>query len=116
MTDLIEVATDIHEKPAVLEMAGQLGCSEHSIVGRLIRVWIWFDTHGSGFTQWINTRAIDVVASMPGFADAMINVGWLSDSDHIRLCIPNSVIRPCNAPCVTHVTPDGHRGNTSEEE
>lgn len=76
--DWIKMRISLAEDPAVIAIASTLGESEFSIVGRLHHLWGWADVqsrdgHAPGVTDaWINRYV-----QRDGFAQAMVDVGWL---------------------------------------
>src|SRR6185369_1736489 len=73
------------DKPEVLQMADALGTSEDDVVGKLLRVWCWFDSqsrdgNAGSVTGNALKRFIDRLVSSQGFASCMQQVGWLTDS------------------------------------
>jgi hypothetical protein len=73
------------DKPEVLEMAELLGTSSDDVVGKLLRVWAWFDQQSrngdaGGVTGNTLFRFIDRLVASQGFASSMKKVGWLTDS------------------------------------
>ena len=82
--DWIKVEKELHDKPEVRRMARALRLSRFDIVGRLVSVWSWADSHsftGSGMD--ISEEDIDDIADLVGFADALRQVGWLLSLIHI---------------------------------
>ena len=77
--DWIKVEENMPDKPEVYGMAAQLGIEVDAVVGKLIRVWSWASRNCpvSGRTDVRSLSAIDRVAFMPGFANAMASAGWL---------------------------------------
>ena len=76
--DWIKMRIDLHEDPAVIEMAALLGIEEDAVVGKLHRLWGWADKHTTdGMASAINAKWVDRYVGMPGFADAIVKVGWL---------------------------------------
>lgn len=76
--DWIKVEKELNDKPEVRRMARALHLSRFDIVGRLVSVWSWADSHsftGSGMD--ISEEDIDDIADLNGFADALRQVGWL---------------------------------------
>ena len=72
------------DKPEVIAMAEQLETSSYDVVGRLLRVWGWFDQqsrngYAGGVTRDALKKFIDRIAESQGFAATMQKVGWLSD-------------------------------------
>ena len=70
------------DKPKVLAMKRQLKMDAFGVVGRLLKVWGWADTHSIDGKEVPLTRDdIDELADKRGFAAAMESVGWLSGND-----------------------------------
>jgi hypothetical protein len=70
------------DKPEVLEMADLLGTSSDDVVGKLLRVWGWFDQqsrdgNAGSVTGNVLKRFIDRLVGSQGFASCMEKVGWL---------------------------------------
>jgi hypothetical protein len=75
--DWIKMETELHEKPEVIEMSGILGLDRFSVVGRLHRVWSWFNKHTeSGHARSVTFVTVDEFTSCDGFSEAMEKVGW----------------------------------------
>lgn len=76
--DWLKMRKDLREDPAVIRMAAMLKVEEDVVVGKLHRLWSWVDSQlakGNGAAlppEWID-RYINVL----GFADALLDVGWL---------------------------------------
>lgn len=70
------------EKPEVFRMAERLGIDHDAVVGKLVRVWIWADQQTiSGDAPSVTRALADFVARLDGFAEAMIEVGWLVETE-----------------------------------
>lgn len=80
--DWIKMRVDLAEDPAVIGIAARLGLDEFSVVGRLQALWSWADGqsrdgHADGVTAaWVNRKV-----QRDGFAEAMVEVGWLAIED-----------------------------------
>ena len=75
--DWIKMETELHEKPEIIEMAGMLGIDRFSVVGRLHRIWSWFNKHTEfGHAASVTYVTVDEFASCDGFSAAMEKVGW----------------------------------------
>ncbi len=88
--DWIKVEHATATKPEILQMADLLGTSADEVLGLVIRFWCWVDQQMSGFCPAVygtNVR-IDLMIGRTGFAQAMIEVGWL-ECDGQRIKIPN---------------------------
>ena len=87
--DWIKIQKDTPDKPEVLAMAARLGIESDAVVGKLVRIWAWFDTHTTnGNATCVTFSYVDRVAGVTGFAEQMALVGWLSQSGH-ELLLPN---------------------------
>ena len=119
------------DKPEVLEMAELLGTSSDDVVGKLLRVWIWFDKQSSdgnagGVTENALMRFIDRLVGSQGFAGSMKKVGWLTDSGIPNFTLHNGesskkraltndrVKRSRNAVNVTEALPEKRREEKKE--
>jgi hypothetical protein len=72
------------DKPEVIAMADLLGATTYDTVGRLLRVWGWFDQqtrngNAVSVTGSVLKRYIDTLSGSQGFAASMQQVGWLND-------------------------------------
>jgi hypothetical protein len=77
--DWIKLRHDLADDPAVVRMSRVLGMDRDSVLGKLFRLWGWADRHT------VDGRACDIGGEQfvdehlgaPGFARAMVSVGWL---------------------------------------
>jgi hypothetical protein len=98
--DWIKVEVALPDKPEVWQMAGILGVDPDLVVGKLLKVWRWFDAHTeSGNAVGVTYALVDSLTSVTGFAEAMVFVGWLEQRDR-SLCLPHF---------------DRHNGKTSKD-
>jgi hypothetical protein len=121
----IKIEHTTPDKPEVFAMATALNLDPDSVTGKLIRFWIWADQQiVSCNAPTVTKSLLDRITFCDGFADALIQVGWLAEDAH-GLVIPgferhngqtakargvtnNRVSKhryKCNAPTVTDVTP-----------
>ena len=77
--DWIKIEHALPGKPEVMRLAHLLGISDYEVVGHLVCFWSWVDQNLSGFCPVVfgTLSGIDRVAGRQGFAQAMIDVGWL---------------------------------------
>lgn len=76
--DWIKMAVGLHEKPEVIAIATETSKNRFDVVGRLHRLWGWFDQHSSnGHAKSVTPVTVDELVGCDGFATALINVGWL---------------------------------------
>lgn len=70
-------------------MAGVLNIDADSVVGKLLRVWAWFDSHTEdGNAVGVTYPLLDRIAGVNGFAEAMAISGWLEQNGH-TMHLPN---------------------------
>jgi hypothetical protein len=66
------------DKPEVWEIADKLNLDPDAVVGKLIRMWIWFNTQTeNGHASIVTKKIIDRDVGVNGFCDEVINVNWL---------------------------------------
>lgn len=98
--DWIKAEKSTPRKPEVLRVAAALGIDPDEAFGKCFRFWAWLDDHfaicnASGVTETesvalpgVTAALIDSLAGGPGFAAAMIEVGWLTSKNGV-LEVPN---------------------------
>ena len=134
--DWIKLRHDLADDPAVVRMARAMGIDRDTVVGKLYRLWSWTDRHttdgracdigGGGF--------VDDYLNCPGFAVAMVSVGWLVvDGDCFELpnfdrhngesakkralaTVRKQASRFCHADSVTKTGQERDKSVTREEE
>lgn len=79
----IKVEKGTPDKPEILEMSAILSIDDpDTIVGKLIRVWAWFDSNSeNGHAPSVTNVLLDRLTGVTGFVDAMVKVGWLQKSE-----------------------------------
>jgi 5-methylcytosine-specific restriction endonuclease McrA len=76
--DWIKFEKGTLDKPEVFAISAITGLDPDAVVGKLLRVWAWFDTHTQSGNAFLVTSALlDRIAGATGFSDAMQSVGWL---------------------------------------
>lgn len=67
------------EKSEVLAITDRMGWEDADLtVGKLFRVWRWFDQQTTdGNAAGVTTALLDRIVGVTGFCDAMRSVGWL---------------------------------------
>lgn len=77
--DWIKVEENMPDKPEVSIIASRLGIDLDSVAGKLIRVWAWAgrNCNGDGVTPVTAKALLDRHSGVTGFADSMIEAGWL---------------------------------------
>jgi hypothetical protein len=68
------------DKPEVLGIARRLGVTRDDALGKVIRLWGWFNAHSvDGIVVGAVDADIDALVLHEGFATALREVGWLGD-------------------------------------
>lgn len=75
------------DKPEVFAIAAKLDMDPDAVVGKLIRIWSWFDTHTmDGNGRSVTPSLLDRISGVTGFVAAMAAVGWVViDNDGVSL-------------------------------
>jgi len=122
----IKILKATPDKPEVIRIASDLGLDRDSVVGKLIRVWSWFDDQtASGNVPGVTPEFLDDYVRAPGFSSAMEKVGWLTlsksgltmpnfaahngESSKKRALTAKRVSKKRNARSVTKALPDKRR-------
>ncbi|MCA7281701.1 Pyocin large subunit [Escherichia coli] len=80
--DWIKMRADLHTHPKVVRMASALKADRLRIVGGLHSAWCLFDVHSvDGLLDGYSADTLDDLIGFPGFARAMMAVGWLEEND-----------------------------------
>lgn len=103
--DWLKVEVCTGDKPEVWTIAEMLSIDPDAVVGKLIRIWAWFDQQtldgnaGGNASSVTSGNAVSVSVSatmalldrkvgVTGFCQAMVSVGWMADSGG-TLTLPN---------------------------
>lgn len=87
--DWIKFELSTLEKTEVFEIAEALDIDPDAVVGKLLRVWGWFDQQTTtGNAVSVTKKLLDRKVFVTGFCDAMILVGWLIESGN-QITVPN---------------------------
>jgi hypothetical protein len=87
--DWLKVETSTPDKPEILQMAHDLSIDPDAVVGKLIRVWSWFDSHSEeGNAPSVSKLLLDRSVGVTGFVNCMISVDWMREEGE-TLTIPN---------------------------
>jgi hypothetical protein len=98
--DWIKLEAATVDKPEVFAIAETLSCSQGDAFLGCVNLWIWEDKQSrNGHALGVTKTTIDRVSGVTGFADALIEVGWLNDKNG-TLSLPNF---------------DRHNGKTAKE-
>ncbi|MHA7916026.1 hypothetical protein [Alloalcanivorax xenomutans] len=78
--DWIKFETGTPDKPEVWAVAATLNIDPDAVVGKLLRVWAWFDQHTEdGNAVSVTKMLLDRQVGVPGFCDAVIQSGWMHE-------------------------------------
>ena len=74
----IKVEGATADKPEVLKVARILGVNRDEVLGKLVRLWFWFDNNSvDGRVDGVVDADVDALVATPGFSSAMQAVNWL---------------------------------------
>jgi hypothetical protein len=78
--DWIKMRGNLWDDPRVSKLVDLTGSSEAAVIGALYWLWSTADQHTEdGCMPGLTKRQIDRKTGVPGFADALEEVGWLAD-------------------------------------
>ena len=87
--DWIKFENCTPDKPEVWALAEQLEIDPDAVIGKLLRVWIWFDRQTeNGNAPSVTKLLLDSNVCLKGFCDAMIWSGWMVEK-HNRITLTN---------------------------
>jgi hypothetical protein len=80
--DWMKIELELPDKPEVHGIAAMLNIDPDCVVGKLIRVWQWFDKHTTdGNAYGVTFSLPDRISGVDGFGEAMQFVGWLEQNE-----------------------------------
>jgi hypothetical protein len=93
--DWIKFETSTPDKLEVAAIAMELSIDPDAVVGKLLRIWTWFDLHtqdgnADSVTPSVTKSLLDRHVGVTGFCEAMISVGWMVQSES-SVTLPNFV-------------------------
>jgi hypothetical protein len=91
--DWIKMSATLRTRPEVVRIMSACDADvcphDVRVIGALHALWCWFDANSTnGFVPDARPEDVDFVVGWPGFASALMKVGWLA-SDDKGLSIPN---------------------------
>lgn len=76
--DWLKVEVDTPDKPECLALAALLKVAPAEAFGRCFLAWRWAQAHTvDGVIRGVTAELLDSIAGLPGFAQALAEVGWL---------------------------------------
>ena len=113
----MKIDLELPDKPEVHAIAGMLNLDPDAVVGKLIRVWQWFDKHTTDGNAFGVTYALpDRISGVVGFGEAMAFVGWLEQLDK-NLVMPKfdrHTSESAKARALTAKRVEKHKAKTNE--
>lgn len=87
--DWIKFDTSTPDKPEVWQIAARTEMDPDAVIGKLLRVWTWFDEQSEdGNAPSVTKMLLDRKVGVTGFCDAMVQAGWMIDDGKI-ISLPN---------------------------
>lgn len=78
----MKIELELPDKPEVHAIAAATGIDPDAVVGKLIRVWQWFDKHTEdGNAPSVTVALVDRITNTPKFGESMQLVSWLHASE-----------------------------------
>lgn len=72
------------DKPEVCQVAELADIDMDAVVGKLLRVWGWFDQHTEdGNAPSVSKKLLDRMVGVSGFCEHMKAVGWMFEADGV---------------------------------
>lgn len=87
--DWIKMELATPDKPEVLAMAAALNVPREHVIGCLFMVWKWFDQQTVDGHARVTLASLSRHAGLDGFAEQMVEVGWLSTGRDGAITVPN---------------------------
>lgn len=86
--DWIKFELTTMDKPEVCQIADLAGIDPDAVVGKLMRVWGWFDQQTeNGNAPSVSKKLLDRSVGVAGFCDHMKSVGWMVEEGG-RISLP----------------------------
>ncbi|WP_247842247.1 DnaT-like ssDNA-binding domain-containing protein [Pseudomonas sp. MWU12-3103b] len=82
--DWIKFELATMDKPEVCQIADLADIDQDAVVGKLMRVWAWFDQQTEkGNAPSVSKKLLDRSVGVIGFCDHMKAVGWMDECDGV---------------------------------
>lgn len=80
--DWIKFELATMDKPEVCQIADLADIDQDAVVGKLMRVWAWFDQQTEkGNAPSVSKKLLDRSVGVTGFCEHMKTVGWMAEAD-----------------------------------
>lgn len=83
----IKIDVDTPQKPAIVRLAHDCGCSRGDAFLAFFRLYSWLDENTADGTLYADPDEVDAVARLQGTAASLSNSGWLSFAADGRLTV-----------------------------
>lgn len=80
---------DLEEHPKIERIADELDCEIETVIGSWVCVLSRFDKHSDDGVLSTTPKALQRRLSLPGVVQALIDVGWLAETEDGCLTMPN---------------------------
>lgn len=132
----IKVRKSLKSDIRIIGRARTMGVSHNELLGAMVSFFCWADEHtADGNLPGLTIADLDepLVSGLPGFGDAMVNIGWITVNDdglmingfddhmsksakkRAQSAKRTSLSRSCNAASVTEALPDRDKKEIREE-
>jgi hypothetical protein len=82
--DWIKFELTTLDKPEVCQIADMANIDPDAAVGKLMRVWGWFDQQTeNGNAPSVSKKLLDRMVGVTGFCEHMKSVGWMSETEGV---------------------------------
>lgn len=87
MSSWIKMRSNLWDDPRVMKLCDITDQPEAMIIGGLYWLWANADAHTEdGFMPGLSTKRINIKTGIPGFAEALISIGWMAEyEDGVKL-------------------------------
>lgn len=80
----MKIELELSDKPEVHYIANGLKLDPDAVVGKLVRVWGWFDKHtADGNALGVTYSLLDRITGITGFGEMMCLAGWMEQRDKV---------------------------------
>jgi len=80
--DWIKFETSTPDKPEVWQIAESANIDPDAVVGKLLRIWIWFDQHTeTANAPSVSKLTLDRLVGVSGFCNFVISAGWMHEKN-----------------------------------
>ena len=85
----IKIDVDTPNKPAIVRLANDCGCTRGDAFLAFFRLYSWLDEQTADGVLYADPEEVDAVARLQGAASSLANSGWLTFAQDGRLTVSN---------------------------